>query len=251
VVWLRRAAVRLTTEEKGVLQHIKAQFPEFAPYKPKAQTFGDTCVFFHRLYPKEPSGQRPLIMPGIMMGFAICARVILQGLAKGYPLRGAVEVGVATDVFRHEVYGPALIEASRIEQEEAHSMRVVIGRGLRGLLNEAVAPPVAGVVPVMEQHFARRAMSMLVTDTDDALALDFLGQTVRAGIDERMFIEAATQAHRVLMSAKQLWRDDNPRIADKYRSALAYFATRGHMTLSGEWTPHLLRDDKPWFAAPR
>ena len=126
MVWLRRAAVTLTTEERGVLQQIRDQFPGYAPYNPSAQSFGDTVAIFHRLYSKGPLEEKTPRMPGIMIGFAVCARIMLQGLAKGFPLRGAVEIGVATDVFRHEVYGPALMEAGRIEQEEANFMRVVI-----------------------------------------------------------------------------------------------------------------------------
>ena len=128
-------------------------------------------------------------------------------------------------------------------------MRVVVGRGLKGLLDEGISPPAPGVVPVEEQHLARRAMSMLMTDMDGALVLDYLGQTVRAGIDERLFVEAATHAHRFLVRTKLAFRDVDQHIADKYTATLAYFASRGHLAMSGVWTPHLPRDDKPWLAA--
>ena len=115
------------------------------------------------------------------------------------------------------------------------------------MLSEGISPSVPGSVPPVEQHLARRAMSMLITDTDGTLVLDYLGQTVRASIDERVFVEAATQAHRFLMSTKLQWRDVDPHIAEKYRFTLQYFATRGRLSPSGEWTPHEPRNDQPWL----
>lgn len=58
------------------------------------------------------------------------AGVSLLALSRHIPLRGGITVGTGVELFDREVYGPALVDAYRLETELADYPRVVIGQGL-------------------------------------------------------------------------------------------------------------------------
>lgn len=58
------------------------------------------------------------------------AAISLVALAGGIVLRGGVDVGLGTDVFPNETYGPAVVSAYRLESKVAEYPRIVVGDSL-------------------------------------------------------------------------------------------------------------------------
>src|SRR5208282_4925267 len=67
------------------------------------------------------------------------AVVMLMSLANKHPLRGGIDVGLATDIGPQEIYGAALGSAYRLESEEAGYPRIVIGDELWRCFSAALA----------------------------------------------------------------------------------------------------------------
>ena len=54
----------------------------------------------------------------------------LASSAHELPWRGGIDVGIGTQIFPHEVYGPVLLSACKLESTVAEWPRLVVGRGL-------------------------------------------------------------------------------------------------------------------------
>ena len=54
----------------------------------------------------------------------------LSALQQGIPLRGGIDVGLGTEMFPNEVYGPALLNAYRLESQAAEYPRTALGENL-------------------------------------------------------------------------------------------------------------------------
>jgi hypothetical protein len=54
----------------------------------------------------------------------------LASLAQEIPWRGGIDVGIGTQIFPNEVYGPVLLSAYKLESTVAECPRLVVGRGL-------------------------------------------------------------------------------------------------------------------------
>ena len=58
----------------------------------------------------------------------------LSALQQGIPLRGGIDVGLGTEMFPNEVYGPALLNAYRLESQVAEYPRTALGENLGAYL---------------------------------------------------------------------------------------------------------------------
>lgn len=65
---------------------------------------------------------------GIYRTLCAASTMWLISLGEGNPLRGGIEIGLAIDIEPTEVYGPALVEAHRLESKVADYPRIVVGR---------------------------------------------------------------------------------------------------------------------------
>jgi hypothetical protein len=64
----------------------------------------------------------------------------LASLAQEIPWRGGIDVGIGTQMFPNEVYGPVLLSAYKLESTVAESPRLVVGRGVLDYLTFHRAP---------------------------------------------------------------------------------------------------------------
>ena len=65
---------------------------------------------------------------GIYRTMCAASMMWLVSLSEGHPLRGGIEIGLAADIEPAEVYGPALVEAHRLESCIAKYPRIVVGK---------------------------------------------------------------------------------------------------------------------------
>jgi hypothetical protein len=87
-----------------------------------AYSFADTVVAYMRL------GPEPANCYGVTAMVAVSGLLLTSFLARGIAARGGLEVDWASPIGDSEVYGPALIEAHRLESNVARHPRVVMGR---------------------------------------------------------------------------------------------------------------------------
>jgi hypothetical protein len=71
---------------------------------------------------------------GIFLMLSGLAGISLVSLSSGVALRGGVDISLGMDVFPNEVYGPALLNAYRLESQVAQYPRILLSRRLLGFL---------------------------------------------------------------------------------------------------------------------
>ena len=101
-------------------------------------------------------------------------------MASKHPLRGGIDVGLATEIGPQEIYGAALERAYLLESKEAGYLRIVIGDELWRYFNAALANFQAQTTPIVRSIAAitTRMMGLMTTDADGKRVLDYLGQTM-------------------------------------------------------------------------
>jgi hypothetical protein len=96
------------------------------------------------------------------------AVVILMSLASKHPLRGGIDVGLATETGPQEIYGTALERAYLLESQEAGYPRIVIGDELWRYFSSELTRFQAQTTAVAQALAAitQRMMGLIATDTD-------------------------------------------------------------------------------------
>ncbi|MGE5483621.1 MAG: hypothetical protein ACM3X4_01235 [Ignavibacteriales bacterium] len=110
-------------------------------------------------------------------------------LSHGIPLRAGVEVGLATQIGEHEIYGPALLTAFDLESKEAEYPRFVVGHELMEYLNYVANQEPATRLGTVARETAKKCRNLIVR-ADGQFMLDFLGKAVRDQFDDRLSTKA-------------------------------------------------------------
>jgi hypothetical protein len=165
----------------------------------------------------------------IFSALSAAAIVMLTSLANKHPLRGGIDVGLATEIGPGETYGTALERAYLLECKVAQYPRIVIGDELWKYLNsvlsefERLDTPVAKAITAITQ----RIMRLIANDTDGKRILDYLGSAVvehsAPGHKEHM-VQPAYEF--VLTEQKRLIVEGNAELIERYASLRRYFETR-------------------------
>ncbi len=116
----------------------------------------------------------------IFSALSAAAIVMLTSLASRRPLRGGIDVGLATEIGPGEIYGTALERAYVLESEVAQYPRIVIGDEFWKYLDATIAEFEKGSTPVAKSITAivKRIMGLMATDKDGKRILDYLGPTM-------------------------------------------------------------------------
>ena len=176
-------------------------------------------------------GEDQELIPVVTVFSALSATcvVMLIALANKHPLRGGIDVGLATEISPGEIYGTALERTYLLECRVAKYPRLVIGDELWRYLNAAgkhfqnQATPVAKVIT----DIVKKTMQMIATDTDGQRILDYLGPVVveNAGPDRgKLMIQPAYDF--VLAEQKRMLTKGNPELIGRYVLLRSYFEAR-------------------------
>lgn len=228
IYWLRLAAAELCRQYREAQKTLAGTYAGYTFSELKSQSFGDTVIMFAQLH--DETSSHHLMMPAVEAGLMSAALLYLQGLAKGFPLRGGIDVEVGANLSPGEAYGHALCAGNHLESRIADSLRVVVGPGLLGVIDSALALPNTGDY-IMERALAKEASRLVSRDAADrAFILDYLGEKVKkdASVLRLPFDEEARAAHSFLVAQQERWaRLGELTRARKYSTALDYFRSRG------------------------
>ncbi|MBE0472450.1 MAG: hypothetical protein IBX55_23445 [Methyloprofundus sp.] len=146
--------------------------------------------------------------------------VFLGMLAKGIPLRGGVDIGIAIESQDGQLYGRALSKAYELESNVAQSIRIVIGQELVDLLHEA-----ANDSKSEYNDDAKSCLQFIKKDTDGVYILDYLAKPFHKLTD---FASLASKAKIFLESEDNKFRKcGDYKTASKYDKAIKYFESSG------------------------
>jgi hypothetical protein len=143
----------------------------------------------------------------VFSALSAAAVVMVTSLASKHPLRGGIDVGLATEIGPGEIYGTALAQAYVLESEVAQYPRIVIGEEFWKYLNTAIAEFEKGSTPVAKSITAivKRIMGLMAVDGDGKRILDYLGPTMveHAGPDVAKHVKHMVQPIYEFVLAEQ------------------------------------------------
>jgi hypothetical protein len=167
----------------------------------------------------------------VFSALSAAAVVMLMSLANNHPLRGGIDVGLATEMGAQEIYGAALGSAYLLESQEAGYPRIVIGDELWRYFNAALRNFQAQTTPVARAIAAitERMMGLISTDGDGKRILDYLGQTMvqhagPGGGQKDLLVKRAYDF--VLAEQKRIVEGKNPQLIERYEAFRRYVESR-------------------------
>lgn len=110
--------------------------------------------------------------------YAMITRVgslLLLGLARGQPIRGAIEVSWGVELHPNELYGAAIANSYDLESRVAQYPRVVIGNFATEYLNYIRTRSPKSERENYESSFAAVVLDLLYVDTDGHYCINYLG----------------------------------------------------------------------------
>lgn len=228
-----------------LFDHIKKAVQSKPRGEIQSQSFSDTNIWFTPTS-DEHGNLYAASISRLLLG--VCFAHLLA-LSRGTPCRGGIALACGTDAVgkilgtNTEIYGPALVEAYKLESNLADYHRVVIGDYLVKFLSGSIVD--IDHLDNKSEQFAfhlydntmiQNALSLTCTDEDGCIILDFAGPKasriakqalIGAGIDpKKMFGNALGFAQKEANSFAQI---RNHKLAGRYSALYRYLKDReGH-----------------------
>jgi hypothetical protein len=199
-----------------------------AAIRPKFAGFSDSFVTSVPLY--NQGGELVPIITAFS-ALAAAAIVMLTSLASRHPLRGGIDVGLATEIGPQEIYGTALERAYVLESREAKSPRILIGDELWRYLEVALANFEMQTGPGAKAiaEIVKKIMELTAIDSDGKRILDYLGPVIvqHAAPGNETAQNMVWPAYQfVLEEQKRINQCGDPKLAARYHAIRGYFESR-------------------------
>jgi len=211
----------LETEVPGISKEKLDSIKKYRTSNIVTQQFSDGMVLFTKLADEEH-----FALKSFSSIIDACATIMMDGLSKRYPFRVGIAVGSATSLSGSDIYGPALMEAYRLENEIANFPRIVISEHIIRWLNGFDARDYE------DEDFKKIAIAMkneclkfFSKDTDGTIFLDYLKPEILEHFDTsdipiskiKAFIEHQIETHTAT---------NNEKVLLKYSKLLGYILSR-------------------------
>jgi len=228
VLELRKGFEEQFTTFESALTNLKRHTSE--PVRPKFVGFSDSFITSVPLR-SEGSDLVPII--SVCSVLSAAAVVMLTSLASKHPLRGGIDVGLATEIGPEEIYGTALERAYLLECKEAKYPRILIGDELWRYLNVALANFQTQTTPEAKSITAiiGKISGLIATDCDGNRILDYLGPTIvdhaRPGDEKGRVVKSIYDF--VLAEQKRINEGNDPELIARYQAFRRYIESRLHL----------------------
>ncbi|HWZ52770.1 MAG TPA: hypothetical protein VNW54_15030 [Granulicella sp.] len=201
------------------------------PICPKFVGFSDSFV---TSVPLRGEGSPLASITTVFSALTASAVVMITALASQHPLRGGIDVGLATEIAPGEIYGTALERAYVLESKGAEYPRIMIGEELWNYLNVArahfsaqTAPEVKTVISIID-----RILQLIAVDADGKRILDYLGPVMSdlQGSDSK-FASGMIQPLYAFVIAEQqrVTASGDPKLISRYNVLRGYVESRLHL----------------------
>jgi hypothetical protein len=202
------------------------------------QRFADTIVFSSLV----PNAFRDASVTPLYRVLAACCYAMLWSLAARTPVRGGLSIGTGGELEDGGFYGPAAVEAYRLESVIAGHPRVVISDTVRQFLSEGWLYSKDPAIDMKMKTVAGLCRSLVGQDLDGKWIVDFLGQGMRELLGARTpLVSAVKMAYEFVRSeSMRLRRDGDTKLAPRYAALQQYMDSRLHL-----WSLESDKSDPP------
>lgn len=214
------------------------------------QQFSDTLIFYAPLVMKS-THQFSLLSPVAMI--CACAWTMLDALQAGIPFRGGLALNVGLYDPDCGFYGPALLDAYRLESQEAEYPRIVISEKIfeltESILRENDMPSPHETKDYIErtilQSESKNIYKYLFRDDDGKTCIDYMGREMRDSLSGMLPQETITEfikkGYMFACDEEERFKSqDNQKLYKRYSLLRSYMDSRlslwglGHL-LQGHW----------------
>jgi hypothetical protein len=199
-----------------------------ASVHPKFVGFSDSFV---TSVPLQNPGGDLIAVISVFSTLAAAAVVMLTSLASRHPLRGGIDVGLATEIGPDEIYGTALERAYLLECRDAGYPRILVGDELWNYLQVGLANFARQTTPEAKSIAAiiGKMMGLISVDGDGKRILDYLGPVVLEvpGTDRKARELMVKPAYEFVLSEQERINEQgDPKLIARYQAFRDYFESR-------------------------
>ncbi len=173
----------------GLLDHLKPEQRAWVEQRKKTilwrRGFSDSYFMTVPCWDESSWGAHSLTIYSSL--FSICG-LFIWALAKKRPFRGAVEVGLGTEISKEEVYGPVSVRVFELEKEAGYP-RIIVGNGLLNHLDDLEKRCPDSLEGKHTKHSIQYCRNLITIDHTDTLILDPMGEGVKSvsgAVDPKM-----------------------------------------------------------------
>ncbi|MBU2009702.1 MAG: hypothetical protein KJ624_07710 [Chloroflexi bacterium] len=192
----------MAAKPTGLLDGLKPEQRAWAEQRKRTtlwrRGFSDSYFMTVPCWHEQSWGAHTLAIYGSL--FSICG-MFIWALAKRKPFRGAVEVGLGTEIAKEEVYGPVNVRVFELEKN-AGCPRIIIGKGLLDHLDDLEKRCSDSLEGRHTKHSIQDCRNLVTTDYTDTLILDPMGEGVKA-VPGAVAPEMVERAYRFVVSEEQ------------------------------------------------
>jgi hypothetical protein len=154
--------------------------------------------------------------------------LMLSCIAGGWPVRGAVELGVCSEMQPYGLFGQALSRAHHIESKIADYPRVVIGGHFLKYLDDTRNIEFADGIFSPEKRivisFVERIKKSLIKDSDGQIILDYLDKASYGPEGEKTFEDVMKKASLFIEGEISRFKQSSDlKLFDRYNKLKEYF----------------------------
>lgn len=198
-------------------------FTEVKKIDVKFQGFSDTVVIYVSL--NTETIKAPI--NGVFSALAACASTFLLSMAAGHVCRGGIEIGIASEFYEGEIYGPALLEAYRLESEVAQYPRIVIGDEVINYLESMKRTKGSDPLTKLNNQMADVCLSLFARDVDGNIIMDYLGEGFKKYMAPDGLGSIPREAHEFIMKEVEKWKEArDTKLSVRYSLLLSYLNAR-------------------------
>ncbi len=204
----------------------ESQRAVLAPVQPECSILGisDSVVI---TVPLGGNDEHCKAMYGVELTILLICGLALLEFSKGLIFRGGLDVGIATIIGAHDVYGPALSRAYQLETEVAEYPRFMVGNGLLEFIQEVENHVPKTPYGEVARWYAGSCKRMIVQDTDGRQMLDFLGAEARTRLGESLSVGLFSRGHDFVREEHEKFlASGQEKFASRYFRLLQYYLAR-------------------------
>lgn len=169
---------KLTPEQQKIFK--EARDPKLETLK-----FSDTIILYFTLNKKEN------ITPfqSVYSALASTANVMILSLMKNTPLRGAIDIGIGTNLKESGLYGPILNNLHHMESKIAEYPRILISNNLVNMLQngEEDLKNKTDHLSNIEKTMINNTKPLIRHDSDSLYILDYMNQPIKEALKKEHY----------------------------------------------------------------
>jgi hypothetical protein len=219
------ALSRPSRRKDNLPQHLHDTYDQMMRCNVKSQRWSDGLVYFACLGDQDV--RCPVNSPFNLFGLA--GSMIFLGLARGQPIRGAIDISWGVELHHRELYGAVIAKAYELESNVAKYPRIIVSDRTIRYLETYRQIQDNDVYSMCNRQLAEMCINMLTEDVDGFVMINYLGDAFKEYISKNMHNELYRKAFEFVQKEwERHRRERNVKLSFRYSHLHSYFMAHHH-----------------------